>query len=132
MFIVAGYFPRAPPPRAVLLLHPSVSTFLSGCDSPGLRCGQTAALFTSRAVNVSCRSATFAGNSADSGASLFGETRLLLFISSPGLVAAVAHSFISRPFRFFFFPLFPNLISSIGAIFSYRLQAVTVLQKDVR
>lgn len=62
-----AYFAVAPPLTVVLFLHLKILISLSWCSTPGLSCGQIAALFISLVINITRCTATFAGNNPDNG-----------------------------------------------------------------
>lgn len=104
-----AFFTLTPPPCVVLLLlYTRILISLSWCSTPGLSCGQIAALFISLVINITHCTATFAGNNTDNGAlallSLFFPP--VLFSSLPHCCSEShfceqqAHSFISGPFGF--------------------------------
>lgn len=96
------------PPSLLLLLYTRILISLRWCSTPGLSCGQIAALFISLVINITHCTATFAGNNTDNGAlallSLFFPP--VLFSSLPHCCSEShfceqqAHSFISGPFGF--------------------------------
>ena len=67
------------PSVVLLLLYPRILISLSWCSTPGLSCGQIAALFISLVINITHCTATFAGNNTDNGALAL----LSLFFSPP-------------------------------------------------
>lgn len=133
-----AFFTLTPPPCVVLLLlYTRILISLSWCSTPGLSCGQIAALFISLVINITHCTATFAGNNTDNGAlallSLFFPPRSFLLPASllqrePFLWTTGTQFYLRAIWIFTHF--FPNLISSVlnGAIFSCRLQAVTAFQ----
>lgn len=76
--------PHCRPPRVVLLLHLGIHISPSWCSTPGLSCGQIAALFISLVINITHCTATFSGNNTDNGASaLLSLFCSVLFFSQP-------------------------------------------------
>lgn len=123
-------------PGVVWLLHLRILISLRWCSTPGLSCGQIAALFISLVINITHCTATFAGNNTDNGATVLLSLSLsVLFFSLPHCCGE-SHFCEQQAHRFYlqaiwiFTHFFPNLISSMlnGAIFSCRLRAATAFQ----
>lgn len=85
--LVCGLFRQHPPPththtRCCFVVTPRILISLSWC-TPGLSCGQIAALFISLVINITRCTATFAGNNADNGASALSLFFSILFFLRP-------------------------------------------------